>query len=45
MNASRPPVYSCVIEADVLDGQAAFYEVNTDVLHLRGKPYNSVLVL
>lgn len=45
MNASRPPVYSRVLEADVLDSQAAFYEVNTDVLHLRGKPYNYVLVL
>ena len=45
MNTSRPPVYSCVIEVDVLDSQAAFHEVNTDVLHLRGKPYNSVLVL
>lgn len=45
MNAPRPPVYSCVIEADILGCQAVFYEVNTDVLHLRGKPYNSVLVL
>ena len=37
MNAPRALVSSCVIEADVLDSQTAFYDVKTEVLYLRGK--------
>ena len=36
---------SCVIEADVLHSQTAFYDVTTEVLYLRGRSYNTELVI
>ena len=32
----------CVIEIDVLKNQIAFYDLKTEVLHLRGNSYNTV---
>ena len=45
MNAPRAPVSSCVIETHVLHSQTALHDVKTKVLNLRGKPYNTELVL
>ena len=46
MNAPRASVFlCCVIEADVLHSKTAFYDEKTEVLHLRGKSYNTELVL
>ena len=45
MNAPRAPESLCVIEPDNLHRQTAFYDVKTDVLHLRGKSFNRELVL
>ena len=45
MNAARAPMSLCVIEADVLHSQTTFYEAKTDILHWRGKSYNTELVL
>ena len=45
MNAPRAPVSSCVIDADVLHSQTAFYNVKIEVLHSREKSCNTKLVL
>ena len=44
MNTLRA-VSLCVIETDFLHIQSTFYHVKTEALHLRGKFYNTELVL
>ena len=39
MNSPRAPVFLCLIEKDVLHSKTAFYDVNTEVLYLRGKSW------
>ena len=41
----RASVSSCVIEADVLHNQTAFYDVGTEVFYLQRKSYNTEQVL